>query len=123
MDKYDLQYNGQSIGFVEVEKAGCFYRFFSRFTSREKTQLHLVVHCNTLRYDLGLCVQYKDQYGTEKRVPIRQIGEGPMTFLLENIDVFVPIFEEEPFAYLDKLINSRFEKRYDTKGILLRQEN
>lgn len=117
MQKYVLLHEGCAIGIVRVEKIGCYYRVNCRFILKDSDCVHLSVKCGKKVLDLGLCVRYGDQLGTERLIPVHCIGEGKMQFYLNQPELFVPISTTEPFKFIDKLVCSRFAIRSGIRGI------
>lgn len=123
LHKYALSYKGKTVGTVDVEKMGRFYRISSRFLLPDKNVVRLAVACGDKTFDLGVCVRYNARLGTERWMPVGRIGEEPMQFYLQEEDIFVPVSDTNPFVYLDKVITGYFEIRSGVKGIVLRGDS
>ena len=64
--------------------------------------------CKSGRINLGILVPENGSFVLNTKVPLKKIGEGDMTFSLvskqeQRQGSFVPIYPEEPFAYLSRL--------------------
>ena len=114
--------NGKPAGKVQVLRQGLYYAFHCR-CERIREQIHrLVVICGDRQENLGILVPMDGVFGLDKKLPIKQIGEGKMTFVLlpkQEIrkETFVAIYPEEPFAYLSRLKSSFLEIRDGQIGI------
>ena len=74
--------------------------------------------------DLGVCVPVDGGFGVERSVPCKKVGEGVPEFQLvpkhERMGGrFVPVYPEEPFAYLSRLKDSFLSVRNGVPGIVI----
>ena len=114
----------RSVGTVQVEKQGLYYRFSCRCALSGEVMNRLWMRCGGKETDLGLCVPMGDGFGTEKRIPAKQCGDGAPTFVLRSKQTeikgnFIPISPEEPFRYLHRLENAYLERRGERLGIVI----
>ena len=121
---YEVRMGNRSVGTVTVEKQGLYYRFSCRCALSGKVIHRLWLCCGGKETDLGLCVPVGDGFGTEKRLPVRQCGEGEPSFLLRPKETeirgnFIPLSPEEPFRYLHRLENAFLERRGEVLGIVI----
>ena len=78
--------------------------------------------CGDKKEDMGILVPMDDGFGMNTKVPVKRIGEGTPEFILtmkhdRMSGVFVPIYPEEPFAYISKLKNAYLVKQEGKTGI------
>ena len=118
---YDVMLGRQKAGRVEVTREGLYYRFSCRCRTEGREMLRLWMACGKQEVDLGLCVPMGNEFGTEKRIPVRQCGTGRPEFILRPKDHFIPLSPEEPFGYLHRLESAFLERRGEKVGIVLRQ--
>ena len=114
--------SGVKAGTVKVEKQGLYYSFSCRCSIPGKAVHRLVALCGDRRVDLGICVPVGDGFGIEKKVPCKQFADGKPEFLLVSKTErrerkFVPVYPEEPFAYMTKLKNAFMEIRDGQVGL------
>lgn len=123
---YELTRMGKPCGHVAVEKQGLYYHFSCRCRLPEGQMYCLTVHCGDRQENLGVCVPMDGQFGAEKRIPCKRLGEGTMEFSLlpkheKREGKFVPIYPEAPFAYLTRLEDAVLESRDGQLGIVIRE--
>ena len=107
-----------------MEKQGLYYHFSCRCRLGGATMQRVMVACGEKKVDLGICVPMGNVFGLEKKVPCKQFGEGSPQFFLTprpqcSGGKFVPVYPEEPFAYMSKLKGAFLEIRNGQMGIVL----
>lgn len=121
---YDICLGIEPVGEAVVEKVGLYYRFSCRCRLRGATMQRIMVACGEKKVDLGICVPMGEQFGVDKKVPCKQLGEGKPEFFLTprpqtHGGKFVPVYPEEPFAYMSRLKDAFLEIRNGQMGIVL----
>ena len=119
---YGVFQDGREIGTVRVERQGLYYAFSCRCRIHSREMLRLWMHRGRRELDLGLCVPMEGGFGTEKRLPVKDCGEGEPGFFLRSPHVrqrFIPLAPEEPFRYIHRLENAYLEQRGNTLGIVI----
>ncbi len=121
---YPVGFGQAQVGKVEVRKQGLYYRFFCRCQISGDVVCRLVVSCGGKQENLGVVVPLEEGFGLEKTVPCKRLGEGEPEFQLvprreRSMGTFVPISPEEPFAYISRLKDAYFEKRYGQPGVVI----
>jgi len=115
---------GQGTGYVTVTREGLYYRFSCRCHLTGDVMHHLVVETESGNADLGVCVPMEGQFGTEKRIACKLLGENPKFYLLPKHEQmtgrFVPVYPEEPFAYMTRLKDAFLAERSGQLGIVIR---
>lgn len=113
----------QGTGTVTVEKQGLYYHFSCRCRLSGEVMHRLVVTTDRGTVDLGVCVPMDGRFGVERKLPVKRFGEDPCFQLLPKHDRmqgrFVPVYPEEPFAYLSKLKNAFLTTRNGAVGIVI----
>ena len=114
--------NGKPVGKVRVQRLGLYYAFYCRCEQIEEQLYRVIAVCGDRQENLGIPVPKDGVFLLEKKLPIKQIGEGKMTFVLKpkkahRKETFVPICPEEPFAYLSRLKTSFLAIRDGQIGI------
>ena len=84
----------------------------------------VMVACGGKKVDLGICVPMDDCFGLDKKVACKQLGEGKPEFFLtprpqRSGGKFVPVYPEEPFAYMNRLKGAFLEIRNGQMGIVI----
>lgn len=124
---YEIRQGDKCIGRVIVEKQGLYYRFSCRCRPDGEIMYRLTVSCGGEREDLGVCVPMDGQFGVEKKVPCKRFGDGTPEFRLlpKNEKVqqgkFVPVYPEEPFAYIRRLEGAFLAHQAGQLGIFIRE--
>lgn len=121
---YAVTFGQATVGRVQVQKQGLYYRFICRCQISGDVVCRLAVRCGGKQENLGVVVPLEQGFGLEKKLPCKHFGEGEPEFLLlprheRSAGNFVPIYPEEPFAYIRKLKDAYFERRYGQAGIVI----
>ena len=81
-ENYDITYDGASVGTAQWEKQGLYYRFSCRCNLPDEGLYRIHVLCGDKHVDLGICVPMEGAFGMDKKIPVKNIGSGEMTFRL-----------------------------------------
>ena len=119
---YDVKIGNEKAGTMQVEKQGLYYRFSCRCDLSGKTVHSVAAVCGGERIHLGICVPMDGRFGLEKRLPCKQFSGKKAEFLLiprsdKQGRKFVPVYPEEPFAYMAKLKDAFLEIRDGQVGV------
>ena len=119
---YALTMQGQHLGKVTMERQGLYWCISCRCRLEKRELCRLVIRCGHREIPLGILVPQDDAFVLRTRIPVKQIGEGEISFLLIPVHthkecVFVPIIPEEPFSYLARLKDSFLVIRNGQPGI------
>ena len=122
---YEVKQGSDKVGKVQVVRQGLYYRFVCRCRMSPETVSRLVVSCGGRRESIGVPVPDGDGFGLEKKLPVKLFGEGvPEFYLAPRHDPvkgkFVPIYPEEPFAYIAGLKEAFLEYQKGQAGARLR---
>ena len=121
--RYEIRQGTGTVGVVSVEKQGLYYHFSCRCRLTGEVMHRLVVTTDTGRVDLGVCVPMEGQFGVERKLPCKRFGSDPSFQLLPKHEGmqgrFVPIYPEEPFAYMTKLKNAFLANQNGQIGIVI----
>ena len=107
-----------------MNRQGLYYSFHCRCELMKGCIYRLMVTCGSVRENLGILVPEDGSFKLDTRKPVKMIGEGDLRFFLhtkeeQNTVTFVPIFPEEPFAYISRLKESFLMLRDSQPGIVL----
>ena len=119
---YSITQNGNPVGKMAVSVQGLYYRFTGRCTLSREEIFRVEVTCGDRRESLGVLVPSGEEFVVDTRLPVKQLGEGELRFTVapkrqEITGQFVPILDEEPFAYITRLKESFLEVRNGQPGI------
>ena len=122
---YEVFAGEKAVGKVEAAREGLYVRFSCRCQPTDRDMIRLWMICGEKETDLGLCVPVGDVFGTEKRIPAKQCGDGNLQFCLRHKDdtlrgKFIPLSPEEPFQYIHRLETAFLERRGTRLGIVIR---
>ena len=125
---YEITMGTAPVGRVQVLRQGLYYCFHCRCRLSGNVVYRLRVSCGDKRDNLGVLVPMGDGFGLDTRRPVKNIGEGTMSFCLvpkhdSPSGKFVPICPEEPFAYLERLKNAYLETREGKPGAVLPEDS
>ena len=122
---YEVLFGDKSVGRVQVTKEGLYYRFFCRCRMSGEVVSRLAVRWQDKQESLGILVPVDGGFGLNTRLAAKKCGEGKPEFAVmpnkgELHGKFIPISPEEPFAYIQRLKDAFFERRYGQPGIVLK---
>ena len=125
--QYSVTLNGKHCGKVTVSRQGLYYRICCRCLLPSEDIFRLQAASGSRRENLGVLVPTEDRFGLDTRIPVKQLGEGEPVFSVtskrESMQGrFVPILDEEPFAYISRLKGSFLEIKEGQVGIRVSDE-
>ena len=106
--KFPIYSGTSTVGEVQVETRGLYYHFSCKCTPPNSSIYRLILVCEEIENNLGICVPNGECFTLSKKVPIKNIKTGEWKFYLqskENI-LKIPVTENDPFPMLDKLESS-----------------
>lgn len=120
--QYSVLQNGQHCGKATVIRVGLYYQIRCRCILPTEDIFRLRAECGNSLVNLGVLVPTEDRFGLDTRIPVKQLGDGELTFSVLSkreppAGQFVPILAEEPFAYISRLKESFLEIRNGQPGI------
>ncbi len=124
---YDVFLGRESIGTVQVERQGLYYRFFCRCKLSGSVLCRVTVSCEGHHENLGILIPMGDSFGLTSKIAVKKLGKGIPNFQAipkhrkEEGTVFVPVYPEEPFAYITRLQNAFMEVREGQIGVVIPQ--
>ena len=123
---YEIRRGNDVVGSATVEKQGLYYRFCCRCKISGEGIRRIVVSCGKIREDLGICVPMGNEFGLDRKVPCKRLGTGIPEFqLLPKYPgvqgKFVPVYPDEPFAYMSRLKEAFLDVRDGQPGIVLKE--
>lgn len=107
--EYDVLCGGVSVGRVRVTRQGLYNHFSCRCRPPRDEVCRLFVRCGNREEKLGVPVPGDGGFFLETSIPVKRLGEGEPEFRLvpksegERPMKLVPIYPEEPFAYIARL--------------------
>ena len=121
---YAVSFGKNTVGKVQVVRQGLYYRFNCRCRIGREVICRLEVSCGDQHENLGIVVPMDGGFGLDTKLPVKRLGEGKMEFcLIPKHDIgngkFVPIFPEEPFAYISRLKKAYLVRQNEQLGILI----
>lgn len=126
-DHYAVTVRGKHAGKVSVQRQGLYYHFLCRCDLCADVMYRLIVTCGENQESLGILVPKNGCFILEKKLPVKRIGEGVLSFSLvpkqeRFTGTFVPICPEEPFAYISRLKHSFLILRDGQPGICIEKK-
>ena len=87
-------------GLAEIIREGLYYRIRVHCPQSGRV---LVYEAKGMR-DLGICVPSEGEFVIETRVPVKQLGEGELSFCVtSDKNMFHPVEADKPFEHPDIL--------------------
>ena len=131
-ETYEILYADAVVGTAQMEKEGLYYRFCCRCSLPDQGLYRIHVISGDHRENLGICIPVDGAFGMDKKIPIKRFVEEKMAFRLVPKDwsppvaqetapetVFVPVSEDAPVEYLDKLEYAVLEERDEQIGFVI----
>lgn len=124
---YPLLLGSETVGTVQIKREGLYLRFCCRCRLPGDVMYKLQVSCGGKEANLGVLAPTGGYFGLNKRVSARHLGQGTPNFSLvrhreHGGGVFVPIYPEEPFAYIHKLENAFLAQQAGQLGIIIQDD-
>ena len=121
---YEVFFGKEKAGKVQVFREGLYYRFCCRCCLTGDVVCRLMVSCGEKQENLGVVVPVGEGFGLDKRIPVKHLGEGEMTFsLMPKHDriggKFIPIYPEEPFSYIARLKDAFLARQNGQVGAVI----
>ena len=120
-DSFDIKYNGNIVGSALVSEMGLYQQIVCRCEIPKEGRYRIELRLTDNTIDLGLCVHYGTQIGTQKR--LRRIisqGDIPEFRLVEKDKRHLwPI--ETPFKALCEVVSGKYVSK-EGRGYLLLNE-
>ena len=122
---YGVYFGNKLAGKVQVCRQGLYYHFRCRCQLTGGVVCRLNAVCGDRQENLGVVVPMDGGFGLDTKLPVKRLGEGAMEFFLipkhsAKSGTFVPIYPEEPFAYIARLKEAYLIKQNGQAGILLK---
>ncbi len=119
---YAVRLGTDRIGKVNVQRKGLYYQFACRCRLSGTGVFRLRISCGGKQEDLGILVPIEDGFGLDTKIPAKRLGEGEPEFTLipkheMRQGKFIPIYPEEPFAYISKLKQAFLIRKNGQMGI------
>lgn len=124
MRKYTVCMGEEPVGEVWMEDVGLYRRILCRCRLSGEVMCRLWVSWDEESLDLGVLCPVGGEYGLERKIPAKQLGQGDLKFYvapkrIEKPGLFVAVYPDEPFAYIQKLGKTTMEVRNGQPGILI----
>lgn len=125
-ENYGVYFGKDLAGKVQVRRQGLYYRFQCRCRLSGDVMCRLHVTCGDRQENLGVVVPMGDGFGLDTRLPVKRLGEGSMEFTLVPKSglpegKLIPIYPEEPFAYIERLKESFLVRKGEQMGIVIKE--
>ena len=124
--KYEVFLGDKAVGTAQVLREGLYYRIRCRCNLSGDVLYRVLIRCDRVEESLGILVPKDGAFSVETRIPVKKIGEGKLSFSVVPRhkplgEMFVPLFPEEPFRYIEKLKTAYLEKRNGQVGIIIKE--
>lgn len=123
---YEVRFGSQVVGKVQVLRQGLYYRFICNCMLTGDVVFRLVVCCGGKNENIGVLIPSGDSFSLDKKMPSKLFGEEiPIFYLAPRHDTvngkFVPIYPEEPFAYIARLKDAFLARQNGQIGAILKE--
>ena len=123
---YEVRFGNQTMGTAEIRRQGLYYRISCICRLSGDVVCRLRVTCGNTYQDLGILVPVDGGFGLVTRIPAKRLGAGMPEFTLipkqaAVSSLFVPVYPEEPFAYIGKLKDAFLVRKGEQLGICIKE--
>ena len=123
---YGVCFGRDMVGKVQVLQQGLYYRIICRCRISGEIVCRLMVSCGGKKENLGIVVPMDGGFGLDTRIPAKRLAVGTPEFILvpkyeASTDMFVPIYPEEPFAYISRLKDAYLTRKNGQLGIGIKE--
>ena len=121
VERFELMHHRTKIGYVDVKRQGMYYEINCFITFQGKGRYRVILYIDGRFTDLGVGCWCQHNQSLKKRVPIKRVGEGRLTFYAveePNGERFVPISNGVPFSQIIHLDHCRFIRQQEITGLL-----
>ncbi len=126
---YEVRMGDKAVGQASLRREGLYYHISCRCTLPGKEMYRLILGCGSKREDLGVCVPMEGQFGVDKKIPCKRLREGTPEFRLrpkiDQMDApgkFIPVYPEEPFAYIRRLEKAYLACQDGQLGVMIPEQ-
>lgn len=121
---YDVLLGRESIGKVSVERQGLYYRFSCRCQITGTVIYRVTVSCGGHHENLGILIPMGDSFGLTTKLAVKKLGKGSFQFRAlpkhqKAEGKFIPVYPDEPFAYITRLQKAFMEVRNGQVGVVI----
>ena len=109
---YKILWNEQPIGTADVIKEGLYYKFSCICKPVQAGVYKIIVFDGQKDIHLGICVPLGEVFVLNTKIASKHFNTEHFSFRLmlkEEERTWIPVNNEIPFAYLDKLENTRLQ--------------
>jgi hypothetical protein len=122
--EYEIRMGKEVVGTATVEQQGLYYRFSCRCSISGSVICRVMVSCNGHHENLGVMIPIGNGFGLTTKVAVKKLGKGPFQFQAmpkhqKSEGKFIPIYPEEPFAYISRLQKAFLEIRNGQAGVVI----
>lgn len=124
--EYDILMGKEVVGTAIVDQQGLYYRFCCRCRISGSVMYRITVSCNGHHENLGVVIPMGTGFGLNTKLAVKKLGKGPFQFRAipkhqKSEGKFIPVYPDEPFAYITRLQNAFLEIRNGQAGVVIRE--
>jgi hypothetical protein len=118
---YSVAMNGQDIGTVSMVRKGLYVEIecACSYPQREFQRLYMVFDDKKL--DLGILIPKGEEYVIRKKIPVKYLGNGSVSFRIEPAagckNELVELFPDKPFPYVHRVTEGIFARKGNRRYI------
>lgn len=122
---YSVKFGNQAVGKVSVQRQGLYYRFSCRCHLTGSVVYRLRIMMGDVCENLGVLIPADGGFGLDTKIPVKRLKAGKPEFLLipkhnRSEGTYIPVYPEEPFAYISRLKEAYLVRKNGQAGIMLR---
>ena len=123
---YEVKFGAEKVGKVQVLRQGLYFRFICHCKIPSDMVVKLVIRCGGKSDNIGVLIPFDEDFQLDKKYPVKKFSQGtPEFYLAPRHDTvngkFVPIYPEEPFAYIARLKDAFLATQSGQVGVMLKE--
>lgn len=121
---YGILLGGEEVGKAQVTQEGLYYCFCCKLKLSGDVMYKLVLQREGETMELGVPAPQGDVFTLTTRVPCKKVGDSSFSILAvpKHRPVgtkFIPLKEDEPFRYLNRLSDATYARVKGQPGLIL----
>ena len=122
--KYNVIYGEKPVGQAEVRLEGLYYRIICCCAFAKADLYKIELRCEDQSQMLGTLIPKWGNFVLDRKISKNKILHGkPAFYAIEKCkEIFVPVCDDKPFSYIDRLKTARLEFQNGQLGVVIRKD-
>ena len=126
MDKIEIYFGVNCVGWASLEKEGLYYRISCKCNMTEKSIFRVIMASANGRYPIGVLLPAAPGFALSARIPVKKVDLNTLHFMVEPLDsdegcIRIPISADLELPWLQQLENARLHYHNGSKILVIKQ--